>query len=219
MSAVAVGARVPPGRAGRIWLRRRLATANRGREQLDRKLRILQPELQRQRIRAARSQEEWEGACERARWWTTRVAMLSGQDAFRHAAAPGPAQVELAWATSMGVTYPRSAELTVPPDPPEVLDDAAVVPAVQAAREALLAGVQAAAADEAVRRIEAEIAVTRRRLRALDDRWLPWLTDRLAALEISLEQAEHEDGIRLRRAVAANRAGATARAPEEGDAP
>jgi len=94
-----------------------------------------------------------------------------------------------------------------------------VVPAVQAAREALLAGVQAAAADEAVRRIEAEIAVTRRRLRALDDRWLPWLTDRLAALEISLEQAEHEDGIRLRRAVAANRAGATARAPEEGDAP
>ena len=54
-----ITARVPPGRAGRIWLRRRLATARRGRDQLDRKLRILQPELQRQRIRAARSHEEW----------------------------------------------------------------------------------------------------------------------------------------------------------------
>jgi V/A-type H+/Na+-transporting ATPase subunit D len=219
MSPVAIGARVPPGRAGRMWLRRRLATANRGREQLDRKLRILQPELQRQRIRAARSHEEWDEACERARRWTTRVALLSGQDAFRHAAAHGPATVELGWATSMGVTYPRSAELTVPADPPEVLDDAAVAPAVDASREALLAGVRAAAADEAVRRIEAEIAVTRRRLRALDDRWIPWLTQRLAALEVSLEQAEHEDGIRLRRAVAADRPGARGRPVEERSAP
>lgn len=214
---MAIGARVPPGRAGRIWLRRRLATANRGRDQLDRKLRILRPELQRQRIRAARSHEEWDEACERALRWTTRVALLSGQDAFRHGEARRPATVELAWATSMGVTYPRSATLTVPPEPPGVLDDAAVAPAVEAARDALGAGVRAAAADEAVRRIEAEIAVTRRRLRALEHRWLPWLTARLAELEEALEQAEHEDGVRLRRAVAARPA--SGYPPEERSVP
>ena len=57
-----------------------------------------------------------------------------------------------------------------------------------------------AAAEEAVRRIDAEIAVTRRRLRALEKHWLPSLLDALAALELSLEQAEQDDGTRLRRA-------------------
>ena len=107
-----ITARVPPGRAGRIWLRRRLATARRGRDQLDRKLRILQPEVQRQRIRAARSHEEWERACAEVRRWTTRAALVSGQDGFRHAAARHPADVELRWATSMGVSYPAGASLT-----------------------------------------------------------------------------------------------------------
>jgi V/A-type H+-transporting ATPase subunit D len=198
---VPITARVPPGRAGRIWLRRRLATARRGRDQLDRKLRILQPEVQRQRIRAARSHEEWERACAEVRRWTTRAALVSGQDGFRHAAARHPADVELRWATSMGVSYPSGATLTTTPEPGAVVDNAAVAPALEATRVALLAGVQAAAADEAVRRIEAEIDVTRRRLHALDKRWLPWLDAELARLELALEQAEHEDGVRLRRAV------------------
>ncbi len=51
-----------------------------------------------------------------------------------------------------------------------------------------------------MRRIEAEIAVTRRRLRALDRRWLPRLHDELRRLELTLEQSEQEDGLRLRRA-------------------
>jgi V/A-type H+-transporting ATPase subunit D len=198
-------ARVPPGRAGRMWLRRRLATARRGRDQLDRRLRILQPEAQRQRIRAARSHEEWDAACADLRRWTTRAARLSGQDAFRHAAARTPARVELTWESAMGVRYPHSADVVRPPEPPVLADNSAVDPAVEAAAVALLAGVRAAAADEAVRRIESEIAVTRRRLRALDERWLPWLDTRLAELELALEQAEHEDGVRLRRALAAAR--------------
>ncbi len=197
-----ISARVPPGRAGRIWLRRRLATARRGRDQLDRKLRILQPEVQRQRIRAARSHEEWRRACARVRLWTTRVALVSGQDAFRHAAARHPAVVELSWATSMGVVYPSAVSVTTTPEPGAVVDNAAVAPALEATRTALLAGARAAAADEAVRRIEAEIDVTRRRLHALDRRWLPWLEAELARLELALEQAEHEDGVRLRRATA-----------------
>ena len=50
--------------------------------------------------------------------------------------------------------------------------------------------------------------MTRRRLHALDKRWLPWLTAALTDLELALEQAEHEDGIRLRRADAATADGA-----------
>jgi V/A-type H+-transporting ATPase subunit D len=187
-----------------MWLRRRLATASRGRDQLDRKLRILLPELERQRIRAARSHAEWESACDETRRWTTRAALLSGQDAFRHAAVHQPARVELTWATSMGVRYPANAVLVTASELPPVVDNAAIVPAVAATRAALVAGVQTAAADESVRRIEAEIAVTRRRLHALDKRWLPWLTRSLADLELALEQSEHEDGVRLRRAVAAS---------------
>ncbi len=198
-----ITARVPPGRAGRIWLRRRLATAHRGRDQLDRKLRILQPEVQRQRIRAARSHEEWDRACAKVRRWTTRAALVSGQDGFRHAAARHLAEVELSWATSMGVRYPSGASVATASEPGAVVDNAALAPALDASRTALLAGARAAAADEAVRRIEAEIDVTRRRLHALDRRWLPWLDAELARLELALEQAEHEDGIRLRRATAA----------------
>ncbi len=205
-----ITARVPPGRAGRIWLRRRLGTARRGRDQLDRKLRILQPEAQRQRIRAARSHEEWDRACAEVRRWTTRAALVSGQDGFRHASARHLADVELSWATSMGVRYPSGASVVTAPEPGVAVDNAAVVPALGASRTALLAGVRAAAADEAVRRIEAEIDVTRRRLHALDRRWLPWLEDELARLELALDQAEHEDGIRLRRATAAT--------PHRGDA-
>ena len=81
--------------------------------------------------------------------------------------------------------------------------NAAVAPAVAAFETALAAGVRSAAAEEAVRRVESEVAVTRRRLRALDKRWLPWLEQSLAELELSLEQAEQEEGARLRVASAA----------------
>jgi V/A-type H+-transporting ATPase subunit D len=185
-----------------MWLRRRLATATRGRDQLDRKLRILLPEQQRLRIRAERSHERWVAGCDQARTWLLRAAVLGGQDAVRAAAAPGPAQVEIVWASAMGLRYPTDARLTQPGTPPAAVPaNAAVGPAVDAYRDALLAGVRAATAEEAARRVDAEIAVTRRRLRALDKRWLPWLTGALADLELALEQAEQEDGIRLRRAV------------------
>ena len=125
------------------------------------------------------------------------------------AAAVEPARVEVTWATTMGLGYPAAAELVTRPDlvkppggravPPA---NAAVVPAVEAFEAALRAGVGSAAADEAVRRVEAEIAVTRRRMRALERRWMPWLREALAEREAALEQAEREDGVRLRRAVA-----------------
>ncbi|GAA2154576.1 hypothetical protein GCM10009844_40610 [Nocardioides koreensis] len=193
--------RVPPGRAGRIWLHRRLAAAERGREQLDRKLRILLPELQRRRLRAERFDREWRAACAVARTWLLRVAILGGEDAVVGAAAAEPARVEVTWATTMGLGYPAGAELVTQPGRAVPPANAAVVPAVEAFEAALRAGVGSAAADEAVRRVEAEIAVTRRRMRALERRWMPWLREALAEREAALEQGEREDGVRLRRAV------------------
>ncbi len=198
------GPRIPPGRAGRIWLRRRLSTAERGRDQLDRKLRILLPEQQRLRIQVDRSTASWVSACEQARTWLLRSTLLSGEDALRNVAPPGLVGVEIGWTTVMGLSYPKDIRIVGPTSPsPTPPSNAAVTPTADAFRAALLAGVRLAVDQDALRGVDAEIAVTRRRLRALDKRWLPWLNDSLTALDLSLEQAEQEDGIRLRRAVAA----------------
>jgi len=199
--------RIPPGRAGRMWLRRRLATAQRGRDQLDRKLHILIPELQRRRLQADQWQRQWAQACQNADTWLLRAVLLGGQDALRNAAALQPTQIEVTWTTAMGVNYPADARLAPGTPRPSTMTpptgNAAIEPATAAFRTALLAAIRAAAAEEAVRRVDTEIAVTRRRLRALDKRWLPSLHEALTHLEMSLEQAEQEDGMRLRRAVAA----------------
>jgi V/A-type H+-transporting ATPase subunit D len=190
-----------------MWLHRRLATARRGCDQLDRKLRILVPELQRRRLQAQQWQREWTAACTQADGWLLRVTLLGGQDALRAAGTPELTRITVTWTTAMGMSYPADARMSDPAERPVTpiaspTDNAAIPPAVTALRTALLAGIRTAAADEAVRRVEAEIALTRRRLRALEKRWLPLLEDALAQLELSLEQAEQEDGMRLRRATA-----------------
>jgi V/A-type H+-transporting ATPase subunit D len=194
-----------------MWLRRRLATAQRGHDQLDRKLHILLPELQRRRLQADQSQRQWSDACQEADTWLLRATLLGGQDALRNATTPQLTQIEVTWTTAMGVSYPADARLAdhtaQPSSQPRTLTplpgNAAIAPATTAFQTALLAAIRTAAAQEAVRRVEIEIAVTRRRLRALDKRWLPSLHEALTHLEMSLEQAEQEDGMRLRRAAAA----------------
>lgn len=186
-----------------MWLSRRLETAERGRDQLDRKLRILTQDQQRMRILAERARAEWRSAFREADTWLLRAAVLGGQDAIRSATAPSLAEVELTWVSEMGLAYPATVELQSEPDPaPHVDGNAALVPTTAASRVALLAGARSAAADEAVRRLEEEIALTKRRLRALEKRWLPWLRTALSERELALEQAEQEDGLRARRALA-----------------
>lgn len=206
-------ARTPPGRAGRMWLRRRLATAQRGREQLDRKLHILIPELQRRRLQAEQWHRQWANACQAADTWLLRATLLGGQDALRRATSPQLTEIDVTWTTAMGLRYPADARLAdtgladhtarATAQPAAVAGNAAIPTAITAFQAALLAGIGTAAAEEAVRRVETEIAVTRRRLRALERRWLPWLQEALGQLELSLEQAEQEDGMRLRQAAAA----------------
>jgi V/A-type H+-transporting ATPase subunit D len=185
-----------------MWLRGRLATAERGRDQLDRKLRILIPEHQRLLTRRDRREEAWSEAWQEAQTWLLRAVVLGGEDAIRGATPAQPAQVEIVWTSAMGLSYPEDAAMAAPGPPEPIPGNAAIVPATKAFQAALLAAARAAAAQEAVARLESEIAVTRRRMRALDKRWLPWLRDALATLELTLEQAEQEDGMRLRRAVA-----------------
>ncbi len=193
---------IPPGRAGRMWLRGRLATAERGRDQLDRKLRILIPERQRLQARLQLRREAWSAAYDEAQTWVLRAVLLGGEDAIRGATPARLADVEVTWTSAMGLSYPEDAVLADPAREDEAMpSNAAIVPATMAFRAALVAGARAAAAQEAVARLESEIAVTRRRMRALDKRWLPWLRDALARLELTLEQTEQEDGMRLRRAV------------------
>lgn len=195
-----LSSRIPHGRAGRLWLRHRLATAERGRDQLDRKLRVLLPERQRIGAEAQRRRTEWSDACANARTWLLRAALLGGQDALRGAAAADPVEVEITWTTSMGLSYPDSATIASPsPEPPQA-SNSAIPPATSAVRDALAAGARTAAAEEALRRLDTEIALTRRRVRALDKRWLPWLRTSLAELDLTLQQAEQEDAARLRRA-------------------
>jgi V/A-type H+/Na+-transporting ATPase subunit D len=194
--------KIPPGRAGRLWLRRRLDTATRGRDQLDRKLRILIPERQRLRIQLDQRHAAWVSACTDARTWLLRASLLSGQDAILAATGGESVQAAVVWTTAVGLNYPTDVRLMGIPTMPLVSVNAAVKPAATAYAAALLAGVRTAAASEALHRVDGEIAVTRRRLRAIEKRWLPWLHESLRALELSLEQAEQEDGVRLRRAVA-----------------
>jgi len=73
---------VPPGRAGRIWLVRRLDTARRGADLLDRKLRILESELTRLQVASAEAAAEWNKCQADARTWLLRAAMLSGERAI-----------------------------------------------------------------------------------------------------------------------------------------
>ena len=184
-----------------MWLSRRLDTARRGRDQLDRKLRILVSDQQRMRTLADQARAEWRTACGEADTWLLRTALLGGQDAVRGAAAPRLLEVDVTWVSELGMTYPAAVELAS--EPAEVLVDgnAALAPTVAAFRTAIVAGSRSAAADEAVRRLEREAQLTKRRLRALEKRWLPWLETALRERQLFLDQAEQEDGVRARRAL------------------
>ena len=192
---------VPPGRAGRLWLTRRLAVARRGADLLDRKLQVLQGELDRRRGPAARAAAEWQRRQADADGWLLRAALLGGERAIRLAAADTFAEVTISGAATMGVRYPAEATCTTPP--PVGRDGPALAAAREAHCVALAAAVRHAAAAEALRVLEAETVATRCRLRAVRDRWIPRLEQALAEVTFALEELERADAARLRLAAAA----------------
>lgn len=192
--------RIPPGRAGRLWLRDRLATAERGAATLERKVRV----LRRERDRFAERERATEAVCRDrlavADELLLRAALLAGQDGLRAAERAARAEVTVRWTSTMGVRHPDAADCALPAWPtPEV---GVVGPAVARARvawaEAVVALLAHAVAREATRRIDAEVAVTRLRVRALRRHWLPELRAALARVELELEELERAEGVRRR---------------------
>jgi V/A-type H+/Na+-transporting ATPase subunit D len=190
---------VPPGRAGRLWLRHRLAAAERAADMLDRKLRILRTEQDRLDTLVRRTGEDWRASCTVADEWLLRAGLLGGRRALRLADDGRRADVTVEYATSMGVRYPVRVRYAPPDAPPPVPEHAALAQARDASRAALAAACAHAAARAAARIVDEEITATRRRVRAIKNRWLPRLSAALADVELVLEEQEREDGARLRR--------------------
>jgi V/A-type H+-transporting ATPase subunit D len=191
---------MPPGRAGRLWLQHRLSTAQRGADLLDHKLRILRAEREHLALERDMMAAAWDSASREADTWLLRSVLLGGQRSVRLAAAPAPAEVRILWEQSMGVRYPAEATCTVPAPAPDAPPpgNAALVAARDCYRRAVVAAVRRAALETAVRVLEAQEVATRRRLRAIEDRWIARLQQALADLQFKLDEDEHNDAVRLR---------------------
>ncbi|ADD43128.1 V-type ATP synthase subunit D [Stackebrandtia nassauensis] len=187
--------RVPPGRAGRQWLRHRVDTARNAAELLKRKLLILEQRHHHLWTRARECRESWELAARQARQWVDRAVLTGGLRGLRLSAPRESAEVTLTWDTVMGTRYPVATSCAPPRTPPgaTVLTGAVWTEANVAHRRALEAAVDCAAAAEALRIVELEIATTRRRVRALDHRWIPGLEATLSELDASLEELERAE--------------------------
>jgi V/A-type H+-transporting ATPase subunit D len=196
--------RHPPGRAGRPWLAHRLAVAERGAELLDDKYRALVREQRRLEPELAAAREEWERGAREAERWLARAAVLGGERQLSLArAVPVAADVTVRWQTILGVTCPVEAVVGSMPSPERELSasggSAALLTAAAAHRRALAAAARFAVADDALRRIDRELRATALRRIAIERRWIPAHAAALAALELSLEELEREDGARVRR--------------------
>ena len=191
---------LPPGRAGRVWLDRRLEVAERGTGLLETKLRILAAEEQRFELLAARTRREFEARVADAELWMSRARVLSGRRGIRFAASGQPASVDVAWQSTMGVRFPAGARAYRAEPRPDAAtpDSSPLAVADDAYATALRAAADHAAAHAALGAVHAEVRDTRRRLRALERRWTPRLTQARRNLAASLEESEREDGVRLR---------------------
>lgn len=194
--------RVQPGRAGRLRLRHSLEVATRGASLLERKLLVLRERHEQLAARRTAAEHAWHEALAEAESWLLRGVLLGGERAVAAAAVADRAAVTATWVNSMGVRHPgdprcrdaRRAEREAAPG------NTALARAEAAYRSAVRAAAGCAAAQASARLVEAELERTRYRLRALTHHWIPRLTAELAAVELALEQAEHEDAVRRRRA-------------------
>lgn len=190
--------RLPAGRAGRLWLRRRLGIARRGVELLDHQLRILRLEQERLRLLVAETGEAWRDRCREAEQWLLRGAIVGGQREIRLAAEPAPAELTVSVTEVMGVRYPERATVTVPRPSPSgrPTTSAGLVLAIEAYHAALRAAVRHAAAEAALNIVEAQVVEVGRRKRAISQRWVPRLESALHDLSQRLEDQERDELVR-----------------------
>ena len=199
---------LPPGRAGLPWLARRRVVAARGSDLLERKLRILVAEEQDYALRAERTSALWEQAVGELDRWMLQSALLSGERGLRLATDGADAEALVDWHVTMGVRYPAQATCALPSRPGGFRpDNTALHHAAAAAHRAVETAVDHAVATAALTAIRAEIASTRRQLRALEQRWLPRLDAARDRLLIQLDDMEHDEHVRLRWTADATRSG------------
>ncbi|MBS2965893.1 hypothetical protein KGA66_22785 [Actinocrinis puniceicyclus] len=193
--------RVPPGRAGRLHLRRKLTTAERGAGLLERKLHALLPQQQARRRAAEESLRAWREAAAEADAWLGRALAAVGDDGLRLALPGAAAGVSVRAASSMGVRYPDEVVCDLPGELPEAdPGSAALVCARTAHVRAVRAAAQAAVDQGALRALDAAVTTTRRQIRVLRRHWIPALRAAHERLEFVLEQSDFEDGVRRRHA-------------------
>ena len=108
-----------PGRAGRLWLLGRLASARRSVELLDRKRKLLRREHERLTDAVRQTRQRWETACADAERWGLRATVLGGASdvALAAAAVAGRASVDVTWRNTMGVAHPDVSRMSSRPCP------------------------------------------------------------------------------------------------------
>ncbi|WP_427017431.1 V-type ATP synthase subunit D [Pseudarthrobacter sp. P1] len=191
------------GRAAKVRAERRLETARRGARLLDRKQRILEDELERLQIRTELARAEWGDLAKEATLWLRRAAALDGTGRIAAAAPLEAAGVVLRWGRAMGVLYPEDPQCRLPAALPTGGSSALHYTAV-VHRSALEAGVRVAAAQRAEMLLAAELAATRIRQRAVENRWIPRLENELLQIRRQLDAQELEESLRLRWAADQN---------------
>jgi V/A-type H+-transporting ATPase subunit D len=193
--------RPPPGRAGRMWLLRRLAVAQRGKDVLEQKRRALRHRIEQISEELEEARREWESEAVEAETWWQRAAVLAGERPLElaRASSPGPAEITITWRNTLGVVYPDSVKVALPQG--ELFPaggSAALAYAAQAHGRALEAAARLGAVQTAHRRALEELRATTQRLRAIERRWIPEHERALAALELALDEADREDTARVR---------------------
>jgi V/A-type H+-transporting ATPase subunit D len=188
--------------ADRLRLIRRRELASHAGELLGSKEEALERERARLEGHASRSGDEWSRRCEEAATELVRARLLGASDELARLVASGAASatVEPDWQTSMGIAYAGSVACTSG-ESPQVTSTAALRPAIEAFRRALESGAQHAAASLALRRLDRELADTRRRRRAIDDHLRPSLDRQLHDLDLRLDEIDRDEALRVRLAV------------------
>lgn len=193
--------RVPPGRAGRLFLRGRLDSARRSVDLLDRKRQLLRREIDAMAERRDEARRRWSEASVDADAWGQRVAVLGGFSGVAAAAASiaGAATVEVGWVNTMGVRHPGAAHCELPELAPLAMASTlATACALDAYRRALTAAADLAVAEDAMSRLGEELVATDHRLRAIEKVRVPALDTALTRVEFQLDEVERAERVTAR---------------------
>ncbi len=203
-----MSASVVPTRAARLHLIRQVSLAHHAVELLSSKEAALERERMRLAGHASRTEQRWQEQMNEAARWLLRSRMLGCSEELDRLVETGNATttIEVAWQSSMGVTYPEGIDCTFA-SAPVVSSTAALLPTIEAEREALRAAAEHAAMHAAVARLDGELVSTRRRRRAIEDRLLPRLEEQQRSLEVHLDEEDREEALRVRLASSERLAG------------